>query len=316
MEGPKEEFSEKESPKEESPKEESLKEEVAKSGTPEQEAPKKQGRRRRWRFEYTIIILASVLGAMLTIYWPKVVKFFECSNQTNPLSPQQEERFVRAVSLSKGAPSEALKMLEELILERPDYVYFYNARGIIYVDILKQYHNAEKEFERGLKRDSKNKSMLRNLGLAYYYLGDFKQAIYWNQKALDQDPDLIIAIYDQALYYVDYGEQCNDTSYYNEAIRLYEIVINRGQEFTAAAMFNLAALYARFARNENIKSTRDQYIKKAVELLDKAIEKEGHERLRKVTGEIPVQYGNDLRILYPDSTYNTMIEKWKDRFTN
>ena len=311
MEGPKEEFSEKESPREEA-----LKEQVSKSETPRQEVPKKQGRRRRWRFEYTIIILASVLGAMLTIYWPKVVKFFECSNQTSPLplSPQQKERLDRAVSLSKGAPSEALKMFEELILERPDYVYFYNDRGKIYVDILKQYQKGLAEFKRGLKIDPKNAYILRNIGVTYYYLGDFKQAIYCNQKALDQDPDLIAAIYDQALYYVDYGEQCNDTSYYNEAIRLYENVINRNQEYATWAMFNLAALYARLAKNENTKNTRNQYIKKAVELLDRVIEKEGLERLKKVTGEISVQYGKDLRILYSDSTYNTMIKKWKDRF--
>ncbi len=232
-----------------------------------------------------------------------------------PLSPELKELYDQAVMLWKdGVYTDALIELNKLISVRPDYVNAYIIRGRIFLDNLKQYQNAVVEFKRGLAKDSHNKYLLYNLGLSYYYLGDLNQAIQWNQKAMDQAPDLIIAIYNHAIYYVDYGKKYDDDSYYLKAIELYENVIKRDREFAAAAMFNLAALYARLAKQEKDKNTKDQYVKKAVELLDRSIEKEGLERLRKVTGEIHVQYGEDLEAIRYDSGYSKMIEIWERRF--
>jgi len=67
-------------------------------------------------------------------------------------------------------------------------------KGRIYLENLKLYQNALDEFKKELEKDPYNKYLLYDLGLTYYYLGDLKQAKEWNQKALDIDPDLIIAI--------------------------------------------------------------------------------------------------------------------------
>ena len=306
-------------PKEEVPKKELLKSEIPKKEVAEKATLKKGVQIRFWWIQAVMMFLAMILGALATLFSPQMIKIFKSDNQitSRALSPHQREIYDQAISLWRdGAYSEALKELDSLISQRPDYVDAYNMKGRIYMDNL-QYQDAVDVFKRGLQKDPKNKHMLYNLGLAYYWLGDFKQAISWNDSALAQDPDLIIAVYNSALYRVDYGERYNDESYYREAIRLYEIVINRGQEFTAAAMFNLAALYARFAGRENNQIVRGQYVEKAVELLDRSIErgnKEGNglERLKKVTGQISVPYGKDIEILYSSPAYQSMITKWKE----
>jgi tetratricopeptide (TPR) repeat protein len=316
----KQEVPKKEAPKKEAPKEEVLEEQIPESEVPKKGVLKKEGRKKRWRLGYTITILAAVLGALVTVILTEVIK----QREILPPLPQEtaKEQFDRAIRLrEQGAYSEALKVLEELISEHPDYIDAYNIKGRIYVDNLKQYQNAENEFKRGLKKDPKHKYMLYNLGLAYYWLGDLKQAISWNDSALAQDQDLIIAIYNGALYRVDYGERYNDESAYPDAIQLYEIVINRDLEFAAAAMFNLAALYAKFARRENNQIVREQYINKAIGLLDRSIERDnkegkGPERLKKITGEISVPYGKNLEILYPYPAYKAMTKRWKESFTN
>jgi tetratricopeptide (TPR) repeat protein len=231
-----------------------------------------------------------------------------------PLSPQEKELYDQAVNLWRdGIYTDALRKLDKLISMRPDYVDAYIVRGRIYLEKLKQYQNAKGEFKSGLAKDPHNKYLLYDLGLTYYYMGDFNQAIQFNDSALAQDPDLIIAIYNHAIYHVEYGEKSKDTSYYRKAIGLYENVIARDREFTVSAMFNLAALYARLTKQEKDKNTKDQYVKKAVELLDRAIDREGCERLKKVTGEIHVQYGEDLEAIRHDPDYKRMIEKWWDR---
>lgn len=312
MEEQKEDIPKEEVPKKGCPKEEVPKEEVAESEATKQEVSKKEDHKKRWRRGYTITILAAVLGALITVFLPRVFN----PDKTPPPSPK--EQYDRAQRLrDQGAYSEALKLLEELISQQPDYVDAYNLKGRIYLDNFQQYQNAVNEFKRGLKKDPKNKYMLYNLGLSYYWLGDLKQAISFNDSARAQDPDLIIAIYNGALYRVDFGEKYNNgENSYPEAIRLYEIVINLDQEFAAAAMFNLAALHARLARQENNQIVKEQHIKRAIELLDRSIEKEGPERLKKVTDEISVPYGADLRILDPYPDFKAMIKKWKDRFTS
>jgi tetratricopeptide (TPR) repeat protein len=238
-------------------------------------------------------------------------------------SLQLKEFYDEACKLKEdGAYNDALKKLGELISIRDDYVNAYIVRGRIYLENLQQYQNALEDFRQVLKIEPNNKYALFDLGLTYYYLGDLSMAIEWNQKAMDQDPDLIIAIYNHAIYHVDYGAKYNVDSSYREAIELYENVKGRDREFAVSAMFNLAALYARLAEQESNKTTKDQYIKEAVALLDGAIEKDrekgleqGLERLKKVTGEIYVPYCKDLKTIYEDPDYQRMIEKWRDDFT-
>ena len=274
---------------------------------------------RYWWFGGAMAVLAAVLGALIIIspqVIPQSIKLFECNNQTatRSLSAQEKELYDEAWKLKQtGVYSEALKKLDELISKRPDYVYAYILRGRIYLENLKQYQNAVDEFRKGSDKDPANKYALYDLGLSYYYLGDLNLAIDFNDSALAQDRDLIIAIYNSAIYHVDYGEKYNNGSYYLKAIELYENVMKRDREFAASSMFNLAALYARLAKEEKNKSTRDEYVKKAIELLDRAIEKEGVERLKKITGEISVPYGEDLKTIYQDPAYETMIEKWKQK---
>jgi len=237
------------------------------------------------------------------------------SQQGVALSTEEKELYTEGTRLWLGGfYNNALKKLEEVLSMKPDYANAHIIRGRIYLENLKQYQNALEEFRKGLDKDSDNKYLLYNLGLTYYYLRDLSLAIEWNQRALDQDPDWIIAIYNSALYHVDYGEKYKDEVSYLKAIDLYENVIERDREFAAAALFNLAALYARLAKQKSDKTTKDQYVKLAVELLDRAIEKEGVERLKKIAGEISVPYGEDLKAIHEEPAYKAMIGKWKNRF--
>jgi len=232
------------------------------------------------------------------------------------LTGQQKENYEEALMLKEdGVYDKALKKLDELLSVRPDYVKAYILKGRIHLDNLKQYQMALDAFKRGIDKDPENKYLLYNLGLVYYYIGDLRQAIYWNQKALEQDPDLIIAIYNHAIYHVDYGKRYNNYGYYLRAIDLYKDIIARNQEFVARSMFNLSALYVRLSRLDKNKAERDQDVKKAIELLDTVIQQEGIERLKKVTGEIAEPYGEDLRTIYQQPDYKRMILKWKNHFT-
>jgi tetratricopeptide (TPR) repeat protein len=295
------------SPNEEVSKKKDSKSKVPRDEVIENEVHKERVRRRSWVFTFAMTFLAAIIGVLVANY---------ILQKSAHRSPSPPELYNQALRLwDQGACSDALAMLDEIISKRPDYVDAYNTKGRIYMDCLKQYQNAVDEFKRGLEKDPKDKYLLYNLGLAYAWLGDIKQAMQWNQEALDHDQDFIIAIYNQAINYVDYGKEYKDTTYYFKAIDLYENVINRDQEFVVSAMFNLADLYARLAEQESDSSIKAQYIKNAVELLDKAIEKEGPERLKKVTGEIYVPYGEDLKAIYSDPGYKKMIEKWKSRFS-
>lgn len=327
----------KEALKKETPKDEVLKEQggVPNDKDSKSESPKDKVPEKFWKPDYTVIILAAVLGALITVFLPyvlpppsppdrpfKALQPDTTGTEIPPLTPKLHEVYQQAITLWRdSAYPDALKKLDTLISLRPDYVDAYIIRGRIYLENLKQYQNAEVEFKNGLKRDPHNKYLLYDLGLTYYYLGNIKQAIDWNQKALNQDPDLIVAIYNHAIYNVDYGEKHKDDSYYFKAIELYENVIKRDMDFSVSSMFNLAALYARLAKQEKDKNIKDQYVKKAVGLLDTAIEKDtekgpeqGLQRLKKATGEIPVQYGEDLEAIRHYADYKRMIAKWMDRF--
>lgn len=267
-----------------------------------------------------------VLAALITVLLPPIIRHFKQKKngrKKSPLSLQEKKLYDQAkMSWKDGVYTDALKELNKLISLRRDYVNAYIIRGRIYLEKLQQYQNALEDFRQALKIEPDNKYALFDLGLTYYYLGDLSMAIEWNQKAMDQDPDLIIAIYNHAIYNVDYGAKYNVDSYYREAIELYENVKGRDREFAASAMFNLATLYARLAGEEKNQTTKAGYVKAAIRLLegaiekDEATEKEGLERLKKITGEISEQYGKDLEIIHQEPNYKKMIEKWKDRFTN
>jgi tetratricopeptide (TPR) repeat protein len=233
------------------------------------------------------------------------------------LSAQLKRLYVEADGLRRdGSYTEAIAKLDSLTSRWPDEVNAYIIKGRIYLEGLKQYQNAVVEFQTGLKEDPHNKYLLYDLGLAYYRLEDPRQAIKWNQKALDQDSNLIPVIYNHAIYYVEYGKKYENRSYYDTAIALYNEVINRDQEFAGSAMFNLAALYGRLRKEEKNDSVREHYCKEAVKLLDRAIEKEGVERYLKVTGKIYERYGEDLEAIRDCPDYKRIDEKWKSRFPN
>lgn len=190
-------------PKEDGSKEKDQKEVAPKPESPKSEVTKKIVRRKYWWFTGIMTLLA----ALITVYFARFYRQIPISE------PKDLEN--KAIRLwQEGACSDALAMLEGIISKHPDYVDAYNTKGRIYMDCLKQYSNAIGEFKRGLEKDPKNKYMLYNLGLAYVWLGDIDQAIQWNQKALEQDPDYIIAIYNQAINYVDHGKKYKDTTSY------------------------------------------------------------------------------------------------------
>jgi tetratricopeptide (TPR) repeat protein len=296
------------------------KEKVPEEQTPKGETPKREAiRSKYWWFAGAAVIVAALITILPQVFkhaGPSKHQDVQPNDTTQveirPLSPQEKELYDQATMLWRdGVYTDALKELNKLISLRPDYVNAYIIKGRIYLDNLKQYQNAVDEFRKGLDKDSHNKYLLYDLGLAYYHLGNLDQAIHFNDLALAQDSDLIIAIYNHAIYHHEYGKKFNDHSYYNKAIDLYENVIKRDREFAASSMFNLAALYARLAKHEKVENTRERYVKRAVELLDRAIEKEGLERLKKVEGEIPVRHGEDLKAIYQNLDYKKMIEKWE-----
>ena len=233
-----------------------------------------------------------------------------------PLLPAERESYDSAIRLKEdGAYSKALKKLDRLTSLRPDFVNAYIVKGRIYLENLKQYHKASEEFKKALALDPYNRYAQYDLALTYYQLGDLDQAIIWNKKALYQDPEFILAMYNQAIFYIEYAVKHKKPAYFDTAIELYQDVIERNKEYAISAMFNLAALYSRLAEKEKNSRTKNHYIREAINLLDKTIEREGVERLRKITGDIPVRYAGDLKGIRPHLVYKRMIAKWKRHFT-
>jgi tetratricopeptide (TPR) repeat protein len=261
---------------------------------------------------------ATILAALITIS-PQVFKNSENRNQNinRPLTLEEKELYDEAGNLRKaGAYSNALRKLEELISMRRDYVKAYIRSGLIYLENLNQFEDAITKFKMGLALDPVNKYLLYDLGLAYYKLGNFRLAIEYNQKALDCDPDLIIAIYNHGIYHLEYAKKYKESSYYFKAMDYYKDVIARNQDFTSWAMFNLAALYARLANEELDQSTRDAYIDSAVQLLNTFIGREKLQGLQDVTRESYVPYAEDLDSISHDPRFKSMIKIWEDSLRN
>lgn len=239
----------------------------------------------------------------------------ESGHRRLSLSLHERELFEKAwMAREHGDHPEAIRLLNQLVALQPGYTNAYVSKGRIYLENLKQYSVAANQFKKALDVDPSNRAALYDLGLTYYHMGNLNEAIKWNQKALDKHPDFVAAIYNHAIYCVDYGEKYNNPLYLKKAIKLYKDVVRRDREYAESAMFNLAALYAQFSKREKDRKIRNQYVKEAVSLLDKAIERGGLERLRKVTGEITVTYGRDLKILHREPAYKRMIVKWKKLF--
>ena len=243
----------------------------------------------------------------------KARKTKEAVPKAKPLSPEEMEILGSAYRLKEiGAYQEAIERANLLISHRPDMVEPYLLKGTIYMENLRQYDRAVDQYKKALRFDRSNRAALYDLGLTYYRMGKLEDAIKWNQKALDQDPDFILAIYNHAIYCFDYGKKHNNPRYFTKAIKLYKDVIRRNQEYAESAMFNLAALYAELYKSEKDQKTKNQYVKEAVSLLDRAIERGRLERLRKVTGKTPVPYGNSLKKISRHLTYRELIAKWEN----
>lgn len=233
-----------------------------------------------------------------------------------PLLPAEKEIYDSAITLKEdGAYRDALKKLDRLTVLRPDFANAYIMKGRIFLEKLKQYHRVLEEFKKALRIYPYNTYAQYDLALTYYHLGYLQQAIIWNKKALYQNPEFIIAMYNQAIFYAEYAVKYKKPVYFDGAVRLYQKVIERNKEYAVSAMFNLAALYSRLARNERKQKSKKRYIKDAIKLLDTAIEREGVERLEKVTGDIHVPYGDDLKEIWDHPAYKKMIAKWKRYFT-
>jgi tetratricopeptide (TPR) repeat protein len=232
--------------------------------------------------------------------------------RTKPLSPAEIEILGSAYHLKDiGAYKEALERADLLLSHRSDKVEPYLLKGRIYLENLKQYDAAVEQFKKALNVDSSNRAALYDLALTHYHMGNLDDAIKWNQKALDKNPDFVLAIYNHAIYCVAYGKKYNKPEYFNKAEDLYEDVITRDQDYAESAMFNLAALYADFYEKEKDRRIKNQYVKEAISLLDKAIELGGFQRLRKVTGQTPVSYGDSLKKIHHHPAYKKLIAKWK-----
>jgi tetratricopeptide (TPR) repeat protein len=210
-----------------------------------------------------------------------------------------------------GAYRDALARADLLIVHRPDIEKPYQLKGRIYLENLRQYKDAAKQFEMVLKIDPSNRAALYDLAITHYYMRNLEEALKWNQKVLDRYPDFILAIYNHAIYCVDYGKEHNKPELLDKAVGLYQDVIERNLEYAESAMFNLAALYADSYEKEKDRKAKNQYVKKAVSLLDKAIKRQGLERLRKVTGKTPVPYGSNLKKISRHTAYKELIAKWK-----
>jgi tetratricopeptide (TPR) repeat protein len=243
---------------------------------------------------------------------PKARRIERAVPEMKPLSPGQMEILGSAFQLRRiGAYEEALERADLLISHRPDRIEPYILKGTIYLENLKQYESALEQFKRVLDLDPSNRAALYDLGLTYYYMGDLDEAIKWNQGALNRDPDFVLAIYNHGIYCVDYAQKYNKPKYLDEAKRLYKDVITRDQDYAESAMFNLAALYAELYKSEKDRKAKNQYVREAVSLLDEAIERGGLERLRKVTGQAPVPYGDSLKKISHHPLHKKLIAKWK-----
>ena len=96
--------------------------------------------------------------------------------------------FYGFLSHQKGDHEAAIHLIEQALIEAPDYWDAYNNLGNIFVD-LKQFERAISAYDKALSLNPNNATPYSNLGLAYKKLGDFAKAA---------------EAYSQALYHLPY----------------------------------------------------------------------------------------------------------------
>jgi len=147
----------------------------------------------------------------------------------------------------------ALQRFKRAISLKPDYSEALNNMGILYSK-LKDWDNALACFKK-VASDVLYKTphfAYHNLGLVYYYKGDYPSAIENYQKAIKLAPSYVNVYYDLAA-------SCEASNRYEEAIEAYKKAAILSPK-SRQAEISLAKLYIRMGRKQDAKTTLKKMI--------------------------------------------------------
>jgi len=96
-----------------------------------------------------------------------------------------------------------------------DEIYLYI--GSCYYD-LSLYDKANEAYEKGLEYNSKNASLLSNLGITYSKLGDLEKSITYYKASLEIKPNNAYAYHNIGFYHYEKGNHFEAIDYFNNAI--------------------------------------------------------------------------------------------------
>jgi tetratricopeptide (TPR) repeat protein len=131
------------------------------------------------------VVVGSAL-ALVAVVWAALVyaaPVFDLRTQ-----PAAIEAYTRGVGLVyQNRDDEALAAFNEAVTAYPDYAAVYVARGGANLR-LSNYEAAAADFEQARTMGAETPSMLGDLAIAYYYLGQFSKAIALQQSVVENSP--------------------------------------------------------------------------------------------------------------------------------
>jgi len=110
--------------------------------------------------------------------------------------------------------------LSELCLQKfPKNSNVLNSVGylMLLIDPQRYLKKAKQLLEEALKVDPQNVDAFDSLGWAYYFEGNYKEAFKWVKKALEREPDSVVANYHMAKILLKLNRPCEAEKYLNKA---------------------------------------------------------------------------------------------------
>jgi Flp pilus assembly protein TadD len=191
--------------------------------------------------------------------------------------------FIEALELhEKERTEDAIKKLVAATILQPDFAEAYNLLAVCY-DEKGRYRNAQEEYKKALKVDSRNARFMNNLGYSYYLSADYEDAIKCYSKGLRIAPKdrrlhnnlglaygrngdygkarahFLIAV-GEAGANLNLGYVYSQQNRLDEAIRHYRMALYLEPQ-SLIALNSLVQLYERTGRPKESAMLNDQYQK-------------------------------------------------------
>jgi adenylate cyclase len=147
-------------------------------------------------------------------------RFAEEATRLAPSSPETNQAFAFVLAMT-GEAEQAIRVAQHAIELNPNFAEAYVVLGLalIFCGDLEGGLAACHRAERGSPRDSRGTWLYDVMGHAYFFLGDYENAIEVSKKGLHQDPSIFGALVTLACTYAQLGSEVEAKHYVDELLR-------------------------------------------------------------------------------------------------